>query len=99
MIPANAPTPLPLRIVASILKWLCFLIAFAWLASVVIAQWECSIIPSIGNRQCHNGEGDVWLLPFVFSQIGIPALLASIIIIIVTRVRRKARDKKLEPKI
>lgn len=71
----------------NILKALCFALALGWLALIVLAQQTCSIFPSIGH-QCHGPDGDVWMLPFFLGIIGLPALMASIIIIIVAAVRR-----------
>ena len=75
------------RIFENILKALCFMLAVGWLALIVIAQQTCSILPSIGH-QCHGPEGDIWMLPFFYGIIGLPALIASIIIIILAVVRR-----------
>jgi hypothetical protein len=75
------------RVFENILKALCFTLAFGWLALIVIAQDTCSILPSIGH-QCHGPDGDIWMLPFFLGIIGLPALIASIIIIIVAAVRR-----------
>jgi hypothetical protein len=75
------------RVFKNILKALCFALALGWLALIVLAQQTCSILPSIGH-QCHGPDGDVWMLPFFLGIIGLPALIASIIIVIVAAVRR-----------
>jgi hypothetical protein len=71
---------------AFILKALCFIAATVFVLFLVSAQLDCSQIPSIGN-QCHGSEGIVWMLAFFFAPIGIPALIGSIIISVVS-VRR-----------
>jgi hypothetical protein len=78
-----------LRIIAIALKALCFALALGWLALIFVAQSTCSILPSIGH-QCHGPEGDVWMLPFFYSIVGLPALVASIIIIVIALMRRKS---------
>jgi hypothetical protein len=76
------------RVFANVLNALCIALALGWLALIVAAQQTCSILPSIGH-QCHGPEGDVWMLPFFLGIIGLPALIASIIIIIGAAVRRR----------
>jgi hypothetical protein len=68
------------RVFANVLNALCIALALGWLALIVAAQQTCSILPSIGH-QCHGPEGDVWMLPFFLGIIGLPALIASIVII------------------
>jgi hypothetical protein len=75
------------RVFANILKALCIALALGWLALIVAAQQTCSILPSIGH-QCHGPDGDVWMLPFFLAIIGLPALIASIIIAIFAVVLR-----------
>ena len=77
-----------LRIVIIALKVICFALALGWLALIFIAQSTCSILPSIGH-QCHGPEGDIWMLPFFYGLLGLPALIASIIIIVIALMRRK----------
>jgi hypothetical protein len=67
---------------AFILKTLCFLAAGVFVLLITAAQQTCSLIPSIGH-QCHGSDGDIWMLPFFFAPIGIPALIAAIAISIV----------------
>ena len=69
-----------------ILKALCFIAATVFVLTIVSAQLTCSQIPSIGH-QCHGSDGVVWVLPFFFAPIGIPALIAAIAISIMA-VRR-----------
>jgi hypothetical protein len=68
------------RVFANVLNALCIALALGWLALIVAAQQTCSILPSIGH-QCHGPEGDVWMLPFFLAIIGLPAVIASIVII------------------
>jgi len=75
------------------LKALCFAVALGWLALIFAAQSTCSIVPSVG-RQCHGPDGDVWMLPFFFGIIGLPALIASIILIVIALMRRKPVSTK-----
>jgi hypothetical protein len=75
------------RVFENILKALCYAVALGWLALIVAAQETCSILPSIGH-QCHGPDGDVWMLPFFLGIIGLPALIASIIIVVVSAIRR-----------
>jgi hypothetical protein len=51
-------------------------------------QLNCSIIPSVGH-QCHGQDTMIWLFPLVFSAIGIPAVLASIIIVVTGHRKRR----------
>jgi len=76
------------KIIIRVLKGICFLLAALWLGTVVDVQLNCSIIPSVGH-QCHGQDTMIWLFPLVFSAIGIPAVLASIIIVVTGR--RKPR--------
>jgi hypothetical protein len=71
---------------AFVLKALCFIAAAVFVLAVVSAQLSCSQIASIGH-QCGGSDGIVWVLPFFFAPIGIPALVGSIVISIVS-VRR-----------
>ena len=77
-----------LRIVIIALKVICFALALGWLALIFIAQSACSILPSIGH-QCLGPDGDIWMLPFFYRVLGLPALIASIIIIVIALMRRK----------
>jgi len=81
-----------LRIITIALKLLCFAFALGWLALVFIAQRICSILPSTGH-QCHGPEGDVWMLSFFYGIIGLPALIASVIIIVMALRRRKPANR------
>jgi len=75
------------------LKALCFVLALSWLALIFAAQSTCSILPSIGH-QCHGPDGDVWMLPFFFGIIGLPALIGSIILIVIALIRRQPVSTK-----
>lgn len=49
-----------------------------WIILIGLAQVNCSIIPAFGER-CSFGEGDVWLLPFMYLPIGGITLLVLIL--------------------
>jgi hypothetical protein len=76
------------RVITIALKVFCFALALGWLALIFAAQSTCSIFPSIGH-QCHGPDGDIWMLPFFYGIIGLPALIASIVIVVIAMVRRK----------
>jgi hypothetical protein len=59
-------------------------IAAFWLLLIAFAQSNCSIFPGIGY-QCSHGEGDIWLLPIMYSPIGGVGLIVWLVI---TAVRR-----------
>jgi hypothetical protein len=73
--------------IAFSLKVLCLIAAAVFVLTIVSAQLTCSPIASLGH-QCHGADGDVWMLPFFFAPIGIPALIGSIAIIVMA-VRRQ----------
>jgi hypothetical protein len=75
------------HLIRIVLKVLCFALAVGWLALIFFAQRECSILPSIGH-QCHGPEGDIWMLPFFYGILGLPTLIASIIIMVIALMRR-----------
>jgi hypothetical protein len=79
------------KIIIWILKWICFTVAILWLGLIAFAQYNCSIIPSVVGHECGGGEGDIWLLPVFYGQIGLPAFIASILIIIVPKILRNFR--------
>jgi hypothetical protein len=84
------------KIIIRILKGICFLFAVLWLVLIGIIQSTCSAFPSVVGPRCHDtGYADIWFLPIFFSPIGIPAVVASIIIIIVAMVRRKRLKRKI----
>jgi hypothetical protein len=68
-------------VLANIFKAICFTLALAWLAVIVVAQQVCSIVPSIGH-QCNGPQLDVWMGPYLAGVIGLPATIASIIILV-----------------
>jgi len=82
-----------LRIVVIALKALCFFLALGWLALIFFAQKTCSILPSVGH-QCHGPDLDVWMLPIVCAFLGLPALAASIVIIVTRRRRKPVRPER-----
>jgi hypothetical protein len=64
-------------VISAIFKSLTFLCATAFLLVVLFAQFTCSAIPGVGT-QCHDPRLDVWMLPFFLAPIGLPALVASV---------------------
>ena len=52
--------------------------AVFWIASVLWAQSQCSII----GTQCHGPDGDVWVLPLFLTPIGLPAVVISVFLIV-----------------
>lgn len=59
--------------------WL--ILAFIWLVLIAYAQGTCSVFPSFGT-QCHDERLDVWMLPFFLTVVGLPAVVASLKIIV-----------------
>jgi hypothetical protein len=59
-------------------------IAAVWLLLIAVAQLNCSIFPAIGHI-CSGGEGDIWLLPFMYAPIGGLALATWLVIILIRR--------------
>jgi hypothetical protein len=66
-------------------------LATFWLILIGLAQVNCSIIPSF-ERQCSGGDGDIWLLPFLYSPIGGIALLVLVISTFVRWYSPRSRD-------
>jgi hypothetical protein len=73
-----------LEVLPTILKWICFLVALAWLAMIVFVQISCPI------QTCVGQESAAWMAPIFYGAVGLPALIASIVIIVVGIVRRKS---------
>ena len=59
-------------------------IAACWLLLIAFAQFNCSIFPGFGH-QCSRGEGDIWLLPFIYSPVGGVGLIVWLVIIGIRR--------------
>ncbi|WFU05619.1 hypothetical protein QA648_20800 (plasmid) [Rhizobium sp. CB3171] len=57
------------------------LIVFVFLILIVVAQAGCPI------PKCSGPDGDIWMGPFVFSFIGIPAILLLALMIFISRRR------------
>ncbi|MEH2513432.1 hypothetical protein V1291_004786 [Nitrobacteraceae bacterium AZCC 1564] len=68
-------------------KILCFALGWTYALLIAGAQFSCSIIPSIGH-QCNGPEADVWMVPFFLAPIGLPLLIASIVMSIMKVIRR-----------
>jgi hypothetical protein len=81
-----------LRAIAQIIKILCLVVTAIFVLLIVAAQLECSQFKSIGH-QCAGPDGDIWMMPFFFSLIGIPALIGSIAIFIRMLLRRKRQPQ------
>jgi hypothetical protein len=81
-----------LKATAQIIKILCVIVAAIFVFMIVAAQLECSQFKSIGH-QCAGSDGDIWMMPFFFSLIGIPALIGSIAIFIRMLFRRKRQPQ------
>ncbi len=60
----------------------CFLVAFGWLGLLGWAELSCLSLPS---HVCRGDQGDVFMVPFIYGFIGLPATVASVIIIVVRR--------------
>jgi hypothetical protein len=66
--------------VTLLVKAFCFLVSAAFIFTVVVAQLLCSQIPSVGH-QCSTADGNVWMVPVLLAPIGVPALIASVLIL------------------
>jgi hypothetical protein len=53
------------------------LVAAPFVLGVLFAQATCSQFSWFGH-QCVGSDGDVWMLPFLYSPIGIPATVIAI---------------------
>jgi hypothetical protein len=76
------------NIILWILKWICFLVAFLWLWLVAVA-----IYVSINSPPYQGGQPDAaayGMAAVLFGVVGLPAVIASIIILIVGWVSRKS---------
>ena len=63
------------KIILLVLEWICFLVAILWLGLVAFAFYECN--------GCRGPAGDVWLAVLLYGVVGLPAVLTSIIILII----------------
>jgi hypothetical protein len=80
MTPALYAQARPMRmslVFSAALKCLTLLSAAVFLFVVVFAQFTCPLIAGFGT-QCHDPRLDIWMLPFFFAPIGIPAVVASV---------------------
>jgi hypothetical protein len=64
------------------------LLSLAWLASVVYALQTCSMFPQIIGHPCKAEEGDIWMGPFIYAAIGIPATFVSLSIAVWALLRK-----------
>jgi hypothetical protein len=68
-----------------ILTGLCFLVAVVWVGMVTNAEHVC---PLGSPTACNGpGQGDIWMGPFIYAVVGLPAVIISIIIIVALSVR------------
>ena len=67
--------------VSLLVKAFCFLVSAAFIYTLVAAQLLCSLIPGVGH-QCSETDGNVWMVPVFLSPIAIPALIASVLIVV-----------------
>ncbi len=70
------------KIILLILEWVCFLVALLWLGLVVFAFYECN--------GCRGPAGDVWLAVLLYGVVGLPAVVISIIILIIGLINRRS---------
>jgi hypothetical protein len=68
------------KAISAIVQIIIVIVGGGWAFTLVQAQLTCSLIPSIG-RHCTDGRGEIWMLPIFTAAIGIPALLASVVIV------------------
>jgi hypothetical protein len=54
---------------------ICYISLVAW------AQSHCSIFPSFGHQCRGGGELDIWMVPFFFAILGVPLVIASLVIV------------------
>jgi len=67
--------------VTLVVKAFCFVVSAAFIFTIIVAQSFCSQIPSLGH-QCTGQDGNIWMAPVILSPIGVPALIASILILV-----------------
>jgi hypothetical protein len=62
------------------------IVAALWLLLVALAQYQCSLIPWVGS--CHGADSNGWLVPLLLAPFGVPALIASIVILTIRWIAR-----------
>jgi hypothetical protein len=71
-----------------VLAGLCFLVSLMWIGAILNAERVCyGLPPDCGGP----GRGDVLMGPLLFSIVGLPATIVSVIIIVVVIVRALLR--------
>ena len=85
---SKSPIDVATAIATFILKVVCLAAAGYYMALIVIAQSECSLVSWFG-RQCHGPEGDVWMGPFLGAPLGMPILIIAGIIVVFSLRRGK----------
>jgi hypothetical protein len=75
--------------ISAIVQVIIVIIGGGWFVTLLQAQLTCSLIQSIGPH-CTNGKGEIWMLPMFTAVIGIPALIASVVIVGSAVTRKRA---------
>lgn len=89
----NDVTVKVLKIFGYLLQGIAGIGAVLWLSSVALAQYHCSVIPWIGS--C-NKLNNAWLLPILLAPVGVPALIASIVILAIRWIARSSDKKRID---
>jgi hypothetical protein len=75
-----------LKVLGYLVQGIVGIVAALWLSIVGLAQYHCSVIPWIGT--CKSFDEDAWLVPLFLAPIGVPALIASIVILAIRWIAR-----------
>lgn len=75
-----------LKVLGYLLQGIVGIVAVFWLSIVGLAQYHCSVIPWVGS--CGRVGGDAWLVPILLAPVGVPALIASIVILAIRWIAR-----------
>jgi hypothetical protein len=68
------------KAISAIVQIIIVIIGGGWAFTLWQAQTTCSLIQSIGPH-CTGGKGEIWMLPIFTAPFGIPALIASVVIV------------------
>jgi hypothetical protein len=68
------------KAISVIVQLVIVLVGVGWLISLIHAELTCPLILKSWLRPC-TVSGEIWMLPMFTGAIGIPALLAAIVII------------------
>ena len=77
------------KAISAIVQIIIVIIGVGWFVTLLQAQLTCSLIPSIGPH-CTDGKGEIWMLPTFTAAIGMPALIASLVIVGAAVIREPA---------